>query len=134
MQDILYYKISAQPGLTERTTAMGARSEGLSRSAFLVLLALAETPRHGLAILDHIAEATGGEVRLGPGTLYGTLQKLVADGFIRETTAPGSEADPDPRRRYYRLTPKAQKELRQEALRLRSLVHAAVDSRILEER
>lgn len=113
---------------------MGARSEGLSRSAFLVLLALSDTPRHGLAILDHIADATNGEIRLGPGTLYGTLQKLVADGFILPTAAPRAEVDPDPRRRYYRLTTKAQKELREEAVRLRSLVHAAVDSRILEER
>jgi DNA-binding PadR family transcriptional regulator len=113
---------------------MGARTEGLSRSAFLVLLALVDAPRHGLAILDHITEATGGEVRLGPGTLYGTIQKLVADGFIRESGPPTGERDVDPRRRYYRLTPHAHKELRQEAIRLRSLVHAAVDSRVLEER
>ncbi|MEZ5316418.1 MAG: PadR family transcriptional regulator [Vicinamibacterales bacterium] len=111
---------------------MGARTDGLSRSAFLVLLALADQPAHGLAIIDRVADATGGEVRLGPGTLYGTLQKLVADGLIRETAAP-DPADDDPRRRYYRLTPKAQREVRQEAVRLRSLVQAAVDRRILED-
>ena len=113
---------------------MGARSEGLSRSAFLVLLALADQPRHGLAIIDRVAEATRGEVKLGPGTLYGTLQKLVADGMIRETSEAPDPADHDPRRRYYKLTTKAQRELRSEATRMRSLVHAAVDHQILEER
>jgi DNA-binding PadR family transcriptional regulator len=106
----------------------------LSRSAFLVLLALADQPRHGLAIIDRVAEATRGEVKLGPGTLYGTLQKLVADGMIRETSEAPDPADHDPRRRYYKLTPKAQRELKSEATRMRSLVHAAVDHRILEER
>jgi DNA-binding PadR family transcriptional regulator len=113
---------------------MGARTEGPSRSAFLVMLALSDQPRHGLAIIDRVAEATRGEVRLGPGTLYGTLQKLVADGMIRETHEAPDPADHDPRRRYYKLTPKAHRELKAEALRLRSLVHAAVDHQILEER
>jgi DNA-binding PadR family transcriptional regulator len=104
---------------------MGARSEGLSRSAFLVMLALADQPRHGLAIVDFVADATAGAVKLGPGTLYGTLQKLTADGLIRETATAPDPRNHDPRRRYYVLTAKARRELKSEAVRMRALVDAA---------
>ncbi len=110
---------------------MGAITDGLSRSAFLILLALSDQPRHGLAIIDRVDEASGGEVKLGPGTLYGTLQKLVSGGLIRETQTPPDPANHDSRRRYYRLTPKGDRLLRAEAVRLRSLVRAAIDGRLL---
>ena len=111
---------------------MGAPSVGLPRSSFLILLALADQPRHGLAIIDRVVEASHGEVKLGPGTLYGTLQKLIAGGLIRESPPPDPD-DHDPRRRYYRLTPKGDRELKAEAARMRSLVRAAVDHQVLEE-
>ena len=110
---------------------MGAPAEGLPRSAFLVLLALADQPRHGLAIIDRVEEASRGEVRLGPGTLYGTLQKLVASGQIRETTTAPDPSDHDARRRYYRLTPKGERALKEEAARMRALVRAAVAHQVL---
>jgi DNA-binding PadR family transcriptional regulator len=110
---------------------MGSPSDGLSRSAFIVLLALSDQPRHGLAIIDRVADVTNGQVRIGPGTLYGTLQKLVAAGLVRETDRPPNPADHDPRRRYYRLTPRGDRELRAEAARMRALVNAAVDHRLL---
>lgn len=106
-------------------------NESLSKSGFLVLLALADRPRHGLAIVDRVEEASRGEVKMGPGTLYGTLHKLSASGLIRETTAPPDPADDDPRRRYYKLTPRGEKALKAEAVRLRALVHAAIDQRVL---
>lgn len=110
---------------------MGAPTDGLSRSAFLILLALADQPRHGLAIIDRVAETSAGEVRLGPGTLYGTLQKLTAAGLIKETATPPDPDDHDTRRRYYRLSPKGERELKAEAVRMRALVRAAVNDRIL---
>lgn len=110
---------------------MGAPTDGLPRSSFLVLLAVADQPRHGLGIIDRVEEVSHGEVRIGPGTLYGTLQKLVTAGLLRETDQPPDPADHDPRRRYYRLTPKGERELKAEAVRLRALVHAAVDHRVL---
>jgi DNA-binding PadR family transcriptional regulator len=110
---------------------MGTPADGLSRSAFLILLALADQPRHGLAIIDRVDEASGGEVKLGPGTLYGTLQKLVAAGQIRETATPPDPADHDTRRRYYRLTPRGERLLKAEAIRMRSLVRAAVAGQVL---
>jgi DNA-binding PadR family transcriptional regulator len=112
---------------------MGAPTEGLPKSSFLVLLALADQPRHGLAILDRVEEASRGEVKLGPGTLYGTLQKLVSAGHIREASSVPNPQDHDSRRRYYQLTPKGQRALREEAARLRSLVRVAVDHKVLGE-
>lgn len=112
---------------------MATSNDGLARSSFLVLLSLADQPRHGLAIVDRVEEASGGEVRLGPGTLYGTLQKLVAGGLIRETTEVPDPEDHDSRRRYYKLTPRGQRALKDEAARLRALVRAAVAQDILGE-
>ena len=112
---------------------MGKSKDGLARSAFLVLLALVDQPRHGLGIIDRVEEASNGEVRLGPGTLYGTLQRLVADGLIKTAaTAPDPEDD-DPRRRYYRLTSRGERALKDEAARLRALVRAAVAHDVLGE-
>jgi DNA-binding PadR family transcriptional regulator len=112
---------------------MAAPADGLARSSFLVLLALVDQPRHGLAVIDRVEEASNGEVRLGPGTLYGTLQKLVATGLIKETASAPDPADHDPRRRYYRLTPRGERALKQEAARLRALVRAAVAHNVLGE-
>jgi DNA-binding PadR family transcriptional regulator len=103
----------------------------LARSAFLVLLALADGPGHGLGIIDRVESATGGTVKLGPGTLYGTLQHLCRSGLIRETAAPPGPNDDDPRRRYYRLAAKGEKALKAEAERLRALVRAAAARQIL---
>ena len=68
----------------------------LPRSTFLILLALADQPRHGLGIIDDIAERTAGDVRMGPGTLYGTLQWLLDGGLIRETAEAPDPDDDDP--------------------------------------
>jgi len=103
----------------------------LPRSGFLVLLALAEGPGHGLGIVGRVESATGGSVKLGPGTLYGTLQNLVGAGLIRETGAPAGADDDDPRRRYYRVTSRGDKALKAEAERLRVLVRAAAARQLL---
>jgi DNA-binding PadR family transcriptional regulator len=110
---------------------MKLAADGLSRSAFLVLLALADAPAHGLGIVDRVERATEGRVKLGPGTLYGTLHGLVTEGLIRETREVPDPADDDPRRRYYRLTPKGERALKADAERLEVLVAAARDRRLL---
>jgi DNA-binding PadR family transcriptional regulator len=110
------------------------RDATLPRSSFLILLTLAERPRHGLGIVEDVEDASGGEVRLGPGTLYGTLQRLVQEGLIRQTTDAPDPDDDDPRRRYYRLTPRGERALRDEASRLRTLVDAAARRHILQDR
>jgi DNA-binding PadR family transcriptional regulator len=111
---------------------MTTRTPAVSRSAFLILLAIADQPRHGLGIIDEVDAGTDGQVKLGPGTLYGTLQKLVEGGLIRETAEAPDPADDDPRRRYYRITTKGTRALREEAERMRSLVDAAVGKNVLE--
>ena len=104
---------------------------GLPRSSFLVLLALADRARHGLGIVERVEELSRHDVKMGPGTLYGTLQKLATAGLIRETADGPDPDDDDPRRRYYRITPRGEKSPKAEAARMRLLVDAAVAGRIL---
>ena len=104
---------------------MPPRPGALPRSAYLVLLSLADRPRHGLAIIDRVEEATRGRMKIGPGTLYGTLQKLEAAGLIRETADAPDPDDDDTRRRYYRITPRGERALAAETASLRVLLDAA---------
>ena len=112
---------------------MATREEALSRSAFLILLSLADRPRHGLGIMEEVEARTLGGARLGPGTLYGTLKRLEEDGLIAETDA-RPDPDDDPRRRYYGVTAAGADALRDEAERLRSLVSIAEGKNILKAR
>ena len=92
----------------------------LPESEFHMLIALAEGERHGYAIMQDVAGMTGGRLRLSPGTLYGSIQRMVENGFIEEVRAPagpGSE-----RRRYYRMTKLGREVAAAEAARLSSLV------------
>lgn len=103
---------------------MATLDGSLARSAFLILLSLSERPRHGLGIMDDVETRTDGRVRMGPGTLYGTLKRLESQGLIADTpTRP--DPDDDPRRRYYRITPAGVDALRREANELRALVAIA---------
>jgi DNA-binding PadR family transcriptional regulator len=96
----------------------------LPRASFLILLALLDRPRHGLGVVERVEEATKGRVKLGPGTLYGTLQKLESSGLIREVDEVPDPDDHDTRRRYYRLTSRGERALRSEMANLRLLVDA----------
>ena len=97
----------------------------LTPVALNLLLALADGERHGYGIMLEVRERTGGEVRLGPGTLYGAIKRLKEGGMIAESgTRPGPEADDD-RRCYYRLTGFGGKVLAAEIERLDGLVRAA---------
>lgn len=92
---------------------------------FNVLLALADGERHGYGIILEVEERSGGEVRLGPGTLYGALRRLREGGLIEESDErPDPDLD-DERRRYYRLTDLGAKALGAEVARLESAVRAA---------
>jgi DNA-binding PadR family transcriptional regulator len=104
----------------------------LSESTFHVLIAVADRPRHGYAIMQEVAERTDGSVTLGPGTLYTTLKRLVAGGLVEETDGPASNEDG--RRRYYRLTPGGRAVARAEADRLVRLVRIAEQKRLVKWR
>jgi DNA-binding PadR family transcriptional regulator len=103
----------------------------LTPAAFHVLLALADTPRHGYSILKEVEERTNGDVRLSTGTLYGLIKRFLDDELIVELAA---EDDGNERRRPYRLTPFGRQVARAEAERLEELVAAARGVRLLPER
>lgn len=93
-----------------------------------VLLALAGGERHGYAILKDVQLRVGSRLRFGPGTIYGTLQRLMEAGWVEESTPPA--ADDDQRRRYYRMTRDGREALRAEVDRLGSILDAARAHRI----
>lgn len=97
----------------------------LSPATFHVLVAMADGPRHGYAIAQDVEELTGGRIVMGPGTLYGSLQRMVASGLIQEADNPGEDGLHASRRRYYRMTPTGSAALRAESERLLRAVHVA---------
>lgn len=90
----------------------------LTSTAFHMLVAMADGPRHGYAIAQEVEELSDGRIVMGPGTLYGSLQRLVASGLIVEAENPGEEGQHAGRRRYYRMTPLGSAALRSESARL----------------
>lgn len=103
----------------------------LTPAVFHILLALADSERHGYGIMQEIAERTQGAMRMGPGTLYGSIKRMLADGLIEAAAErPDPELD-DERRRYYRLTDFGLRVLRAEAQRLEQIVSIVQSKRIL---
>lgn len=74
----------------------------LSPATLHILLALVGEDRHGYGIMREVARQSDGQYRIGPGTLYDNLQKLLDKGLVAESVGKGG--NDDPRRRYYRLT------------------------------
>ncbi len=97
----------------------------LPEATFHILLALADADRHGYAITQDIAARTGGNVKVGPGTLYRSIQRMLEQGLIRETRdRPPPEQDDD-RRRYYRITSFGRSVAQADLARLTQLVELA---------
>src|SRR6187551_3801045 len=94
---------------------MGSRKRGdlvrdtldflpLPTATFHILLALKDGEKHGYAIMSDVEELSEGAVTIGPGTMYGSIKRMLAEGLIEETDErPDPEMD-DERRRYYRCT------------------------------
>ncbi len=96
----------------------------LPAAAFHILLALTAGDCHGYGIIQNVAARTNGALRLSPGTLYRTIQRLLEQGLIEEPrTRPRGTTDP--RRRYYRITPLGVDAARAETRRLNDLVRMA---------
>lgn len=95
----------------------------LSSAALHILLALAGEDRHGYGIMREVARQSDDRYKLGPGTLYDNLQKLLDQGIVEESS-PRSAAH-DPRRRYYRLTRFGHRLLATEITRLEGVVRQA---------
>jgi DNA-binding PadR family transcriptional regulator len=102
----------------------------LPSAAFHILLALADDDRHGYGIMRQVAEQTGGTVRLGPGTLYGSIKTLLAAKLLEELDErPDAELGTE-RRRYYRLAAAGRKLAITEADRLAGVLRVARAKRI----
>ncbi len=97
----------------------------LTPAVLHVLLSLADEERHGYGIMREVEARTGGETRLGPGTLYGSIKRMLADGLIAESDERPDPALVDQRRRYYRITDFGRRVAGAEAQRLQDLVNAA---------
>ena len=93
----------------------------LSETVLLVLLSLAEQPRHGYSILKDVESMSDGRVLLSTGTLYGALQRLLEDGWIERV----EEDNPARDRRTYRLTSRGRRNLQIEIERMRHLTKLA---------
>ncbi len=109
----------------------GKRAEDflpLSAQEFQILLSLADQERHGYGIMQEVEARTGGELRLGPGTLYGAIKRMRGPGLIEEA---GEREEGDERRRYYRLTALGRAVAVAEAARLQALVEDARVKRLL---
>jgi len=92
----------------------------LTPAVFAILLALAGSEKHGYAIMKEAALPEGGGVAMGPGTLYGSLDRMMRDGLVEETGTTDNE-----RRRYYRITRFGLEVFGAEAARLKSMMSAA---------
>jgi DNA-binding PadR family transcriptional regulator len=103
----------------------------LTPAVFHILLALADGEKHGYAIMKDVEVQTGGQIKMGPGTLYGSIKRMLATGLIEESDQRPDPALDDERRRYYRLTGLGEKVVSAESQRLAELVKVAQQKHIL---
>jgi len=97
----------------------------MTPAVFHVLLALTGGERHGYAIMQEVRDHTDGALQLGAGTLYGTIDRLIRDGYVREVDGPAAESSRDARRRFYRITSEGRRALDAEVERLERIVKTA---------
>jgi DNA-binding PadR family transcriptional regulator len=113
-----------KPGIDE--------SGHLTPVVFHSLLALSKGPLHGYAISREVEQVTDGSVRMGPGTLYGSLQRMQAAGYVEQVGNVGATGAHSDRRRYYALTGAGRMALEREAHRLEKAVDLYRTRAILE--
>jgi DNA-binding PadR family transcriptional regulator len=97
----------------------------LPATTFQILVAVADEDRHGYAIMQDVAERTNGGLKLSPGTLYGSIRRMLDEGLIVELTNRERPDEDDERRRYYRITAFGRSVAQAEAARLSTLLRQA---------
>lgn len=112
--------------------SQGNASVSLTPAMFHILLALADTERHGYGIMREVERASDGTFQLGPGTLYRSIKQMLALGLIEESEERPDPALDDERRRYYRITGAGRRAANAEALRMARLVSEARARRLFE--
>jgi len=110
---------------TKRSPVTPESQLPLAPASFQILLALVDGERHGYSIMKEVTARTDGAVRMGPGTLYGALKRLLEGGLVEESEQRSDAELGDDRRRYYRLTKFGLRVARLEARRLEAMVRAA---------
>jgi len=103
----------------------------LTPAVLHILLALADGERHGYAIAQEVEAISEGQVRMGPGTLYGSILRMTSSELVEEVVTRRRE-DGDERRRYYRLTPFGRRVLVREVARLDAVVALARRKSLLQ--
>lgn len=103
----------------------------LTPAVFHILLALADGEKHGYAIMKEVETSTNGQVSMGPGTLYGSIKRMLKAGLVAETDDRPDPALDDARRRYYELTAYGRRVLRAELERLGEALRLASQKNIL---
>ena len=103
----------------------------LTPAVFHILLALADGEKHGYSIMKDVETQTSGRLKMGPGTLYGSIKRMLTAGFIEEAEERPDPALDDERRRYYRLSNMGQKVLGAESQRLEQAVKVARQKHVL---
>ncbi len=103
----------------------------LPAAAFQIMLALSDGELHGYGIMREVEEQSSGRLRLGPGTLYGSIQALLEGKLIEEVDRPGDSEERRERRRYYRLTVAGRKRTRSEAEKMADVLRVARARKIL---
>jgi DNA-binding PadR family transcriptional regulator len=104
----------------------------LSELELQILMQVAREPKHGYALMQHIAVASHGWLKPGPGALYVALRRLVHAELVAETSGVNSPA-PGRQRRFYRITPRGRRAMAEELRRLGQIVRGAADAGLIRE-
>jgi DNA-binding PadR family transcriptional regulator len=106
----------------------------LPLAVFHILVAVADRERHGYAIMQDVSTRTDGALKLSPGTLYGTIKRLLEEGLIQELDERPDPEHDDTRRRYYRITALGRQVAMAESARLAKLLGQARASGLVAKR
>ncbi|MDR3688355.1 MAG: helix-turn-helix transcriptional regulator [Fimbriimonas sp.] len=112
-------------------TVATSTPEPLTPAVLHILMALADGERHGYGIMQAVAIQSDNTVRMGPGTLYGTIKRMLASGFIEEAEERIDPNHADERRRYYRLTGLGRDVFKNEIKRLERLLQVPAAKNVL---
>jgi DNA-binding PadR family transcriptional regulator len=125
------YQLLIYPMLIEQSHPMTNESSPLTPAELQILLSLADGEQHGYGIMQEVAGRTDGRTKIGPGTLYGTIKRLLAAGMIVESARRPDPRLDDQRRRYYRITAAGKRALAEEIRAMADIVALARKRRIL---
>ncbi len=105
----------------------------LTPAVLHILMSLAEGEKHGYAVMQSVAEQSGGRLRMGPGTLYGSIKRMLASGLIAESQEAAEPVPADERRRYYKLTALGARTFKAELERLDQILKVPAARHVLAE-